>query len=207
MATTASTSSALSGRKVISRPASAARGWAAAAGLMAIAPRSVRGGLVRSVLKGEPAVGLFVEQVVEQRQQRHGLLLDVRDLALHEFDQQLLEQRRSGRGQRLGRRRARQRRQFGDHGTDGVVLLGQQRRHVAVAGLGHERKELLFLEVEVAADLVLQVVLQRACQRRRASARRCRGQRLLDAAEQVEQGAVFVVEAAADLAEGSWRGS
>ena len=42
-----------------------------------------------------------------------------------------------------------------------VVFLGQQGGHVAVAGVGHERKELLLLEVEVAADLLFQVVLQR----------------------------------------------
>ena len=53
-------------------------------------------------------------------------------------------------------RGARERQQLGGDFADRVVLFDQQRRHVAVAGVGHQRKERFLLEPEVALDVLFQ---------------------------------------------------
>ena len=77
----------------------------------------------------------FVEQVVEQRQQRHGFLLDVRDLAFHQLERVAPQRAPAGLVDRAGGGLPRQRQQLGGDFADRRVLLGQQRGHAAVAGI------------------------------------------------------------------------
>ncbi|MCZ7561751.1 MAG: hypothetical protein M5U30_18360 [Burkholderiaceae bacterium] len=85
------------------------------------------------------------------------------------------------------------------------MLLGEQLGDVAFARVGQPREELALLEVEVAVHVLLEVAREAGRHAgefgvaARARARRAR-EGLLDAAEQVEVGAMLVVERVADLA-------
>ena len=80
------------------------------------------------------------------------------------------------------------------------MFLDQQRRHLAVAGVGHPRQQRFLLEPEMAGDVVFESAHQLPGQTRefRREARRT-GERHLDLAEQGEVAAVLVVQDAADL--------
>src|SRR5450755_1684394 len=161
--------------------------------------------LGRCICEYQLAIHVFVEQVVEQWQQRHRLFLYVGHLALDHLQRTALERVEPAVVERPRSGGACQRQYFGSHRADGVVLFLQQLGDVAFAGLGHAREQLAFLEVEMAPDVLLDEAAERtgelgefgiACG---ARARRSR-ERLLDTAEQVEVAAMFGVERMTDLA-------
>jgi hypothetical protein len=127
------------------------------------------------------------------------------DLPFDHLERAPLERRPARVVERAGRGRLRERQHLACDGADGAMLLDQQRRHVAVAGVAHARKKLLLLEVEMPADVLLDVPREHAGElnqlrvARVARPRRAR-ERLLDAAEQLEIDAMLVVERTAHLA-------
>src|SRR5512142_2224540 len=79
-------------------------------------------GSVGCVGKGEVAVGVLVEHVVEQRQQRHGFLLDVRDLPLDQLERAATQRVPAGVVEPAGSGGLGQRTQLGGDRADGLVL-------------------------------------------------------------------------------------
>jgi hypothetical protein len=85
------------------------------------------------------------------------------------------------------------------------MLVGQQRGHVTVARLVQPGKELALLEIEMAADVLRDLMVEALQQRRQvgvaaAAVARHSRQALLQLAEQLQVRAMLVVEQAADLA-------
>src|SRR5690242_4431583 len=156
----------------------------------------------RSVSEGELAIVVLVEQVVQQRQERHRLLLDVRDLPLDHLQRAAAKRAPAGRVQRACRGGLCKRSELARNLANCVVLLDEQRGHVAVARIAHAREQLLLLEFEMPADVLREVAAERArelCELAVdsvAGGRRTR-ERVLDAREQLEGRAMLVVEHAA----------
>src|SRR5690606_27427996 len=88
---------------------------------------------------------------------------------------------------------------------DRRVLLGEQLGDVAFAGIGEPREQLLLFEIEMAVHVLLEMAHEAGGDLGElgiaagAGARRT-GKGLLDAPEQVEVGAVLLVERVTDLA-------
>src|SRR6185503_10026363 len=127
------------------------------------------------------------------------------DLALDHLERAPLQRGPARVVERARPGRPRKRQDLARDGADRVMLLGHERRHVAVAGVTHARKELLLLEVEMPADVLLDVPHEHSGQlnqlgvSRVARPRRAR-ERLLDASKQLEIDAMLVVERTAHLA-------
>jgi hypothetical protein len=127
----------------------------------------------------------------------------VRNLPLDHFERAALQRIPSGIVERSGRCGLGERQDFTRDGADRFMLLDEQRRHVAVACFAHPREQFALLEVEVAADVLLDLPAQQVDElddllTGGARTRRTR-QRLLDAAEQFEIDAMLVVERSAHL--------
>ena len=114
------------------------------------------------------------------------------------------QRRETGVVERSRGRCAREWKQFRGDGADRDVFLGQQVGKVAIARVGEPRKQHRLLEAEMTGDVLIDELRQRSRDAghfgRLVGARPWRARKSLPGpSQQIERGAVFVVERAADF--------
>ena len=121
------------------------------------------------------AVGLLVEDLVQRRQQCFRLLVDMIGQTIGQFQRGALQRRVPRVVLRPLRRGPGERQKVGDHGQYRHVLLREQRREIAVAGVGQQREEVLLLEIEVMRNVKLEVATSDAARRANPGSRAASG--------------------------------